>query len=449
MRPQDLPEIAIVRVLTAGGPYAVGEIVSVGYTSPTIGRLVAHGPGGGNEALEPGLVPETISACVVRAAPPFATGNVLTLSFVDPRVARIHSIDERLREFVDRSRESDGRSCDTMNEDVVRHPDRDREIDSATIEYDFREHSAMGLPRPIQQTADDDSDESSSFERTQGREEERVDRFGVHADVRAMPYSVTSTAGDVQNSSGATRATERPAIAGLRDVIDRTATSRELGVHVRLFWGPDRVRRFIQVVDKLFTVDRLGWYRHAFTMRLLVPDELSCGDPVADREARGYLAELRAAAVETLGRPLLAAFMPNFVVTSEWLDSLDCPGTARALAGLRASIEPHVVDTVDIHNGDDPSVTTGIVTRRELTDQPASTLESLLPIFIASQTIDATFAKRLGDYRRALIDVFGQTAHSAEAVRLGGMAQPNHALDDRLWQLVGAVGESLGGLTIA
>jgi hypothetical protein len=29
------------------------------------------------------------------------------------------------------------------------------------------------------------------------------------------------------------------------------------------------------------------------------------------------------------------------------------------------------------------------------------------------------------------------------------MAQPNHTLDDRLWQLVGAVGEHFGGLAVA
>ena len=54
-----------------------------------------------------------------------------------------------------------------------------------------------------------------------------------------------------------------------RKAADPTRAS-DAGVSVRLDWSGERLRRFVAVVDKLFTIDRLGWYRHALAMRLLI-----------------------------------------------------------------------------------------------------------------------------------------------------------------------------------
>jgi hypothetical protein len=227
------------------------------------------------------------------------------------------------------------------------------------------------------------------------------------------------------------------------------ATASTHGVRTRLSWSADRVRRFVQVSDKLFTVDRLGWYRHAFAMRLLAPDEISCGDSEADREIAQHLRALRNATAETLGRPLLAAFMPNFSVTPEWLDTLDDPAAARALASVRDLVVRHATNEPDPCETDDPDWTHGDVLRSHLTIAPLASVEAALPLLIANVSRFAAVTEKLTDYRRALIELFGQTAESVETVRLKQMAQPNHTLDDRLWQLVGTVGECFGGLAVA
>jgi hypothetical protein len=254
-------------------------------------------------------------------------------------------------------------------------------------------------------------------------------------------------------SAGGTPAvpSTRLAVASAPTAPLRGAPSTEFqtqGVRIRLDWNADRVHRFVQLADKLFTVDRLGWYRHAFAMRLLVPDDISLADPEAEREARRHLRELRASAVETLGRPLLAAFMPSFVVTPEWLDSLDLPAAARALAGLRDAILPHLDDApLDPDPAFGLASSVGVVERATFLAAPAGSVEALLPAFIATMSADEPLAARLSEYRRVLLELFGQTAQSAEAVRLKQMAQPNHVLDDRLWHLVGAVQAAFGKLT--
>jgi hypothetical protein len=237
--------------------------------------------------------------------------------------------------------------------------------------------------------------------------------------------------------------------APLRSQATLPAGRTALGVRTRLAWSADRVRRFVQVCDKLFTVDRLGWYRHTLAMRLLLADEVSCGEPQVDREIIPHLRALRTSALETLGRPLLAAFMPSFYVTPEWLDSLDDPVAARAVAALREAIQAHAVDDRSLEGSGDSGWSEGEITRGELMETPATSLEAFLPLLIANVSPLEALTNRLTAYRRALVDLFGQTAGSVEAVRLSQMTQPNHVLDDRLWQLVGAVGECLGGLATA
>jgi hypothetical protein len=246
------------------------------------------------------------------------------------------------------------------------------------------------------------------------------------------------------------RAGELPADLSTRSGRDASPSARATsGVRTRLLWSADRARRFVQVCDKLFTVDRLGWHRHALTMRLLIPDEVSCRDAIADREITEHLRVLRASALESLGRPLLAAFMPNFTVTPDWLDALDDPAATRALAALREIFAAHASDDAAGPVAKDPVWTEGEISCTELDGTPPTSCEALLPLLIANVSPLAAVTEKLTAYRRALIDLFGQTAGSAETVRLSHMAQPNHILDDRLWQLVGAVGEGFGGLPVA
>ena len=222
-------------------------------------------------------------------------------------------------------------------------------------------------------------------------------------------------------------------------------------VMVRLEWNAERLRRFVQVVDKLFTIERLGWYRHSFAMRLLIPDEITCGDTLADVEAMRHLQALRTAAVESLGKPLLAACMPGFGISSEWLESLESSREARAIAGLREALLPYADDgeiSLDTPAGT-ALCTIGTITRRELLAENATSVEAFLPLLIPSTAHDTQLGIRLAEYRRLLVELFTQTARAGEPVRLHQMAQPNHSLDDRLWQVVGATAETFGGFAHA
>jgi hypothetical protein len=358
----DVPELAIVRALTTGGPFTEGDSISVAFTDPTAGRLVSHERTFPNApALQGALLPETISVVVTSEAGPYERDDVLTLSFIDPAVARIHS--------------------------------------GTRIAH--RATQSVEVPAPISST---------------------------------LPGAA-------------------PAVLRIEEPVGELVAATPLpgrAVRFSLSWSDERVRRFVQVTDKLFTVDRLGWYRHAFAMRLLVPDEISCGDSRADAEATRHLRALRSAALETLGRPLIAAFMPAFNVTPDWLDTIDSPDAAKALVGLRAAIAPFAShEPCTDSSSADATQTHGSVSAEELNGAPASSVEALLPLLIANVSAFADVTERLTTYRQALVDLFGGTAQSAETVRLGQMAQPNHTLDDRLWQLVGTVSERFGGLAVA
>jgi hypothetical protein len=203
-------------------------------------------------------------------------------------------------------------------------------------------------------------------------------------------------------------------------------------------------------VDKLFTVDRLGWYRHTLAMRLLVPDTIECSDAEATVAAMTQLQMLRSAAIAALGRPLLAACMPAFAVTVEWLETVDTPEVARALANLRREIAPYVCDETFVSAptiGDTSAV--GCVVRREFQGDTAASADAFLATLVPHIAADPLLSERLRAYREALCDVFGQTARTTELVRLGRMSEPNHVLDDHLWQLAGVVGKTLGGLAVA
>jgi hypothetical protein len=183
-------------------------------------------------------------------------------------------------------------------------------------------------------------------------------------------------------------------------------------------------------------------------MRMLIPDEIATGDRAADAAATRHLGALRDATVETLGRPLLAAFMPNFSVTPVWLDSLDTAAGARALRSLRDTLASATcVDAVP--PPPDPQWICGVTERDRFVASAATGLDAALPLLIAPLAENGALAERLASYRAALVELFEQTARSADAVRLNRMTQPNHVLDDRLWHLVGSIGETFGDVAAA
>lgn len=510
--PDTLPELAIVRVLSAGGPFRVGETISIAFANPTVGRLVAHDAVPASDGqFEDAIVPETISALVTHAAGPYRASDVLTLSFIDPSVARIYS-------RLERSSEPSGVTTSGHQVPAVKAPSASASaqsvqpssapahsdaIESADAPGPEPAATTWAISRPTSDAMEGEADATSIFETLQSARmrndalspgEPVPDSHSLrppedlsapffesrpvvvrcwesmeaanseptplppeeHVAVWAQRREPSDAFDDRHDDGDGQQVINRLNIdaAGAREEPAQEAPQTAnvatslAGVRVRLEWSGDRVRRFIQVVDKLFTVGRLGWYRHALAMRLLIPDAVSCGDELGDMEAMRHLHALRAAAVETLGRPLLAAFMPNFAVSTEWLATIDSPIAARALAGLRDALTPYVEDEVVI-GAIDPAWTVGAVERRELLGASATSVEALLPVLIPTQSANDRLSERLAEYRRMLIDVFGQTSRSAETVRVNQMAQPNHALDDRLWQLVGAVGEAFDGLAVA
>jgi|SRR5271156_2243814 len=221
-------------------------------------------------------------------------------------------------------------------------------------------------------------------------------------------------------------------------------------VRVRLLWTPQRVRRFVAVADKLLTVDRLGWYRHALAVRLLLPDEIATGDNQCDSNAKRCLDDLRAAAQETFGRPLLGALMPNFAVTPDWLDALDDPKLARSLSDLREILADRIDDdTTARPSAIDDRSSVGVIRRTDLFETTTSSIDATFAVLVPSFSAHTALTGTLVAYREALVELFVQTAQSVDTVRLTQMTQPNRVLDDRLWQLVSAVSTSFDGLAVA
>jgi hypothetical protein len=91
----------------------------------------------------------------------------------------------------------------------------------------------------------------------------------------------------------------------------------------------------------------------------------------------------------------------------------------------------------------------GFLFRREFQGDSAASSDAFLATLVPHVTADTLLSERLRAYREALCDVFAQTARTTEFVRLGRMSESNHMLDDRLWQLAGVVGKTLGGLAVA
>jgi hypothetical protein len=133
--------------------------------------------------------------------------------------------------------------------------------------------------------------------------------------------------------------------------------------------------------------------------------------------------------------------MPNFSVTTEWLESIDTVEIARALAAFRGAIAPHagvepIPPPAAFRSGEE---TVASLTRQELLATPVSSIEAGLALLVPHAAAAASLADPLGAYRAKLTELFGQMADTPEKARLRTMTQTNHALDDLLWQLVAGV----------
>lgn len=437
-RSMTIPYLTSVRVLTSAGPYRAGQLLAIAYIDPTLGRLLAHAIPSPPLASErgPAIVPETISATVLYDAEPYRVGDVVTLSFIDPAIARIHlSLGASLGAASRTSSASTGAAAEACEERALPQPVSALRLGLVPT------GSAVGSDEDVRRTAapsrrDEESPAEAAF-------------------------------GAVVITSGGDRRIEAPAVAAPRalvaaDAVDapRAESQRTLGL--RLAWSVDRATRFVKVVDRLFTVDRLGWYRHVLANRLLVAEELS---DLGDRNARpadleaasAALRQLRTSGLDALGAPLLASYLPGFCVTSEWLATLengDHVRASRAFARAEATLggEP-----ADDRAARQTSLASAVIPlpdeligryERSAHVTPETTFE-FLPSLIPTTAADAEVSVALEHYRRTLGDLFSQIGPGAQEVRIRQMTQPCPALDDRLWLLAGSVQQSLATREVA
>ena len=205
-------------------------------------------------------------------------------------------------------------------------------------------------------------------------------------------------------------------------------------------WGESEARRFIAVVDKLFTIDRLGWYRHSLAMRLLLADAIVVSDAKSSAEATRHLTMLRAAAADALNAPLLAVYMPHFEVDSEWLSSIETPAMISSIADLcevldrpNAGVEPAEMAELS-----------GTVGHDEWLRWGSCGVDTFLALLLPNGARLPSVGQRLADYRTGLLELFGQMSQAPAAVRTSHLTQANHLLDDRLWNLAGALQDAWG-----
>ncbi len=341
-----LPQLSAARVLTSGGPYEAGALLSLAFVDPLVGKLVAHEARAESwEARSPAIVPETISVVLLAAAPPYENGETIALSFIDPAIARIHRCTPS---------ESAPRAAKPVSE-IVRHDAQPR----------------------------------------------------VSA---AQP---------------------------------RTAA---MHVGLRLEWTTARVGRLLSLSEKLLASDRLGWYRHALAMRLLLPDEVVLADADANETAARQLRALKMAATEALGTPLLAALMPNFTLDEEWLRSIETPALARAAAALRDTLREHANEEASLVSAAHISV--GSLSLTEI-ERVGSGLDAFLAALIPCEGGTPELAGCLRDYKVALVELFGQTSQASTTVRTTRLATPNPVLDERLAAVAREIERAFGRRAVA
>jgi hypothetical protein len=183
-------------------------------------------------------------------------------------------------------------------------------------------------------------------------------------------------------------------------------------------WTERRRRQALSVIDKLFTIEKLGWYRHAFVVRLLVADDLVARAPVVAAIAEAF-ADFRSGASEALGGPLLESYVPGFVVDAPWLERL----SGYAVLDARRRLAEAWSQTFEGDLG--------------------TTIESSAAALIATDASDPRLIDALRDYKASTFDAFERVAGAPDAVRFGTMTEPNVVLDDRLWKLASALFDSL------
>jgi hypothetical protein len=360
IEPYALPQLSAARVLTSGGPYLAGSVLSLAFVDPLVGRLYAHAPH--SEPTEPAaraIVPETISVVLLGAAPPYEHGETIALSFVDPCVARIHR------------------------------------WAGAGANSGAAAHGSPTAP---------------------------------HAPARPSELAIAATVEPEPD------APESPKLVGLQ-----------------LEWTSARVGRLLSLSEKLLAIDRLGWYRHALAMRLLLPDEIVIAHEGANETAARQLRVLKIAATEALGTPLLAALMPNFNVDEEWLRSIETPALARAAAALRETLTAHSGrgDERYAPPANAPRLSVGTLRRRDFEGAAGNGLDAFLAALIPSEGATPELAARLSEYKEALVELFGQTAQAPATVRTTRLANPNPVLDERLTAVAREIDRAFSRLAVA
>jgi hypothetical protein len=180
---------------------------------------------------------------------------------------------------------------------------------------------------------------------------------------------------------------------------------------------------------------------------LLLPDEVAGVEANDSAALNDCLKDLRSEATSSLGVPLLGALMPNFAVTQDWLDSLGDDTTQQRLQAFRATAE-HSEAAPESPAAAEHVSRTPLRDARLIDNRPQS-LEAALALLIPNLAANSLLTEALTAYRNDLVDLFEQMSSATETVRLKAMSQPNHLLDERLWQLTGTVGELFGPLAVA
>jgi hypothetical protein len=345
-------------------------------------------------------LPQLSTARVLSPAGPYGAGSVVSLAFVDPRVGRIFAHDPAPAAYDDAR---DGATIPDIMSVVLL---------AAAPPYARGDTLALSFVDPA---------------------------------IARIHCWRSNDAPDLAAERDPAAPAQPPATATASPAVDHGKPV----VGLSLEWTASRVGRLVSLGEKLLGVDRLGWYRHALAVRLLLPDDIVIDDAVRD-EAGRRLRALKMAATEALGTPLLAALMPNFTVDEEWLRSIETPAVARAAAALREVLVAHAGDGPATYALEDASSHMSYGTlRRADVERGAGGLDAFLASLVACDGATPGVSAALRAYKTASIDLFGQTAHASTAVRTTRLATPNPILDERLAALCAEIDGAFGSLAVA
>jgi len=344
-------------------------------------------------------IPQVLFARVLAGGGPYREHEVLSIAFVDASLARLLAHSQAGDDWPDRNgHERSGDDCfHTIPETIV------VEVLTGAGPHTKDDRLVLSFVDP------------------------QVARVVTGVDPTLKPKASLSLA------PGDQTATTRP-------ISDRVLAPRAILLFER--WNEHEARRFIAVVDKLFTVERLGWHRHALAMRLLLPDNLVLGSLQSSHDVLSQLESLRAAAAEALNAPLLAAFMPHFSADATWLASLETPALLAAAATLHDLIERQ--GGVEFEAPRNTPELIGSIAPEEWASWRSAGTNAFLALLLPNRARHPAVAQRLTDYRSALLELLGQMAQAPPAVQSSQMAQSNPVLDDRLWNLAGAFQDAWG-----